>query len=84
MYEFSVFYIPCIETYRNFPCIMRKILLIYCPEIWGAHYAWVQKIWKKISVEISGEYQTMQGTQGSNINGKLPVDVETNITSLAV
>ena len=41
--------------YRNFPCIMRKILLIYCPEIWGAHYAWVQKIWKKISVEISVE-----------------------------
>ena len=40
------------NKYRNFPCIMRKILLIYCPEIWGAHYAWVQKIWKKISVEI--------------------------------
>ena len=31
---------------------MRKILPIYCPEIWGAHYTWVQKIWKKISVEI--------------------------------
>ena len=38
--------------YRLFPCIMRKILLIYCPEIWGAHYAWVQKILKKISVEM--------------------------------
>ena len=42
MYEYIDTMYEYIDTmYSLFPCIMRKILLISCPEIWGAHYAWV-------------------------------------------